>query len=464
MLTRFSVENLYSFHARAEFSMVAGKSTRHKDHVIKAGHYNDFNRLKSAVIYGANAAGKSNLVRAINFMKTMVLAGTPANSRIPVHKFLLAADNNKPSRLEIEIAINGNNYAYGFVLDENRIHEEWLLLANKKNEKEIYSRKVDSNGAQDIACPGLNFHSVAEESLFSSMAMQCPGNQLIISEYIKNRERLQPQLQQDALQALAELCHWFNDKLQIIFPETVLLDSPAAIPGMINSEKLIAELLHCFDTGITNIKLSAAPPEQLQAILPAETWAQIHRDTQEGHDGMVMARQENNRYLYTRKDNNIFFQKICAEHETADGTPVVMDFSQESDGTKRLFDLLPAYLNTLHQNASVLIIDEIDRSLHPQIASALLQNFYATNPAGQSQLIITTHETGLLDQDLVRKDEIWFVDKKKGASSLYSLEEFLPRYDKDIRTAYLKGRFGAMPIIEQDPAIICQQRGVCDAT
>jgi AAA15 family ATPase/GTPase len=129
---------------------------------------------------------------------------------------------------------------------------------------------------------------------------------------------------------------------------------------------------------------------------------------------------------------------------------VLFDTAEESDGTIRLMDLLPIVTKPEEDESKVYVIDELDRSLHPNLCYLFIQDFLAKS--GKNQLIVTTHESNLLTFDLLRRDEIWFVEKDQGgATALYSLEEYAPRYDKDIQKGYLLGRFGAIPIIGKKP-------------
>ena len=126
---------------------------------------------------------------------------------------------------------------------------------------------------------------------------------------------------------------------------------------------------------------------------------------------------------------------------------VLFEIYEESDGTQRLFDLIPALIE-LSNNDRVFVIDEVDRSLHPNLTKSLIEYFLLNSKGLKNQLILTSHESSLLDLKLLRKDEIWFTEKRpSGSTSLYSLEEYKPRFDKEIRKGYLQGRFGAIPLI-----------------
>ncbi len=148
------------------------------------------------------------------------------------------------------------------------------------------------------------------------------------------------------------------------------------------------------------------------------------------------------------RQNQLELFKLMTGHKIKDRPDeAFLDITAESDGTRRLIDLLPA-LHLLLRSGGVCIIDEFDRSLHPIISFKIIELFLNNQTGLDSQLIVTTHESGLLNLNLLRRDEIWFVEKNKdGASSLYSLEEFVPRYDSDVGKGYLHGRFGAIPVV-----------------
>jgi AAA15 family ATPase/GTPase len=458
MLTRFSVENFLSFRDRIEFSMIAGKSTRLPMHIKPAENYNDFRRLKSAVIYGANASGKTNLIRGIDFMKKLILNGTKSESRISVPTFKLGADSRPNTRFEIEFSINDRAYAYGFVLDEKMIREEWLYEAGKKRQGEILSRSYDASGNLVFTHEGLSFSEQKAADMFETLAEFCPENQLFVTEYKNGRKRIHSHISKELLQPLEDLIDWFSKKLNIVFPNTINIESvrPSALDNLEMSDA-ISDIINCYDTGILKIKPMKMNRASVAEKIPESILTEIEADLKDGESSILVHPVQGERITIKRTSGELGYFKICAEHENPISGTTMLDFVDESDGTKRLFDLIPAYINLLAEPDSVLIIDEIDRSLHTQIASSLLASFNECTAGSGGQMIVTTHETNLLNQKFIRKDEVWFVNKKKGVSSLYSLEEYLPRYDADLRSAYLKGRFGAVPLIYTSPSNICRK-------
>jgi len=151
--------------------------------------------------------------------------------------------------------------------------------------------------------------------------------------------------------------------------------------------------------------------------------------------------------IVTKEKGKNIVKKVVAEHINNSGKKVSFDLDEESDGTQRLLDFIPAFDGVL-QGEVAFIIDEIDQSLHPALLKALVEKLMKDETT-KGQLIFTTHESNLLDLDIFRQDEIWFAEKEKKSSStqLYSLSDFKPRYDLDIRKGYLKGRFGAIPFL-----------------
>ena len=152
------------------------------------------------------------------------------------------------------------------------------------------------------------------------------------------------------------------------------------------------------------------------------------------------------------KDENNKIKTYCltSKHKMIDSDSFAyFEINEESDGTQRLIDLIPAIIDLFKGN-KVFVIDELDRSLHPKLSNSILNIFLNGTSNVKSQLIVTTHETSLLNLKNIRKDEIWFIEKNKnGEASLYSLEEFKPRFDKEIRKNYLLGRFGAIPNVSE---------------
>jgi len=181
--------------------------------------------------------------------------------------------------------------------------------------------------------------------------------------------------------------------------------------------------------------------------LPSDLKQKIAEELEE-NTNLLLAVPQSIRYQFCKNETGeIKAFKLMTAHINTEGKEVLFELNQESDGTQRLLDIAPSLLEIFVQDKTY-IIDEIDRSLHSDITTSIFKAFLNNTPDTKSQLIVTTHETNLLNQELLRKDELWFVQKnKQGQSKLYSLEEYQTRFDNDICRGYLAGRFGGLPLL-----------------
>ncbi|HAO9079693.1 TPA: AAA family ATPase, partial [Escherichia coli] len=206
-------------------------------------------------------------------------------------------------------------------------------------------------------------------------------------------------------------------------------------------------ILKDFDTGVSKLVLRKVSSFD-DIKFPPNFKDQIMEDLKSSK-AVVISGPRNKRYkVELGEDGEITVFQLMTAHKDKNGNDVYFELNQESDGTQRLFDIIPGLVELMLKD-KVYIIDEIDRSLHPKITKTFMKLFSMNTVGKDSQLIVTTHETGLLDFELIRRDEVWFTEKNKGGvSRIYSLEEFQPRFDKDIRKGYLVGRFGGIPKIK----------------
>ncbi len=209
------------------------------------------------------------------------------------------------------------------------------------------------------------------------------------------------------------------------------------------------DLLRMFDTGIVDLDAQELPLENVYPDLPRNIRNDFETMLTKKDQGVFVAGPQNIRYAIRRNDKGeLVAVKLRARHPVrGSNRQVSFDFSEESEGTQRIIDLLPAVASLLYED-KVIVIDEIDRSLHPHVTYALFDFYLNSKSMNHSQLVATTHAENLFTFKLLRKDEIWMIEKNSdGESRLYSLEEFKPRYDKDIMAGYMNGRFGAIPFI-----------------
>ena len=417
MLIEFSVANYRSLRDRQTFSLVKSAGTElQTTNTFRTQGVEAFNLLRSAAIYGPNAGGKTNLMRALQTMEFIVLNSATSQQRgdpLPVEPFLLSSKpRNEPSEFEATFMVDGIRYQYGFSATAKRIHEEWLFAFPRKRAQHWFSRAWNDNkqayewemGNSLSGEKQLWQKSTRDNALFLSTAVQL------------NSTQLQP------------VYDWFKKTLRTANVGGWGLGFSASLCE--NDEKQrVLEFLKAADLGIEDIRVKSTPfdPDVLPEDVPRAVRDHVAKD------------MKNKRML-----------DIKTVHTTSEGEEVVFDFfADESAGTQRLFGFAGPWIDSL-ANGYVLFIDELHISLHPQLVKFLVQLFHndKTNPKN-AQLVFTTHETSILNQEVFRRDQIWFCEKDESqASVVYPLTDFSPRKNREnLELAYLSGRYGAVPFV-----------------
>jgi uncharacterized protein len=444
MLITFKVNNFLSFDTQIEFMMQAGtvRGGELNHHVIKGKGRNDVDILKSAIIYGANASGKSNFIKAIEFAKNVILNGLTITATENKHFRLDAQRIEQPTTFEFEFKSNGKMYAYGVVLSlkNRKIQEEWLFELLKTTDKPVFERKVLNNGKSNIE---LNLKLDSDgKNRFNVYKKDIKDTQLFLSEINdKDIEGIQN------IEAFKDAFSWFKHHLAIIYPATKL--GELNFFGKENEMEItVLEFLEIFKTGIQGLETIE---QNIDSRISGDWQERILNILNSAEVDSIFTTKLNETAAYTFSKNPIGklkMFKLNTKHSVRNSDEMVsFELEDESDGTRRIMDFIPVLLGLSKTNKTYLI-DEIDRSLHPELTQKILDVFFLNTQDIESQLIATTHESSLLDLNLLRRDEIWFVEKdREGASKMYSLEQFKPRHDKEIRKAYLQGRFGAIPFV-----------------
>lgn len=427
MLIRFSVANFRSFNEEVVFSMIPGRSRQHENHIIKAESPDGIDVLRMGLLYGANASGKSNLIKAMAFARNFIVEGVESEQPILVEPFRLNSSNMKlPSRFEFEFIIAGTAYAYGFELDGRQVREEWLTKIFTTRDETVFERTT-----QDGKTSVIFETDSTEKQFFEFVARSTRENQLFLTNAVGNN-----------VEQLTSIFRWFRSKLVILTHGSVNRELEELY---YSSSKYVSELsgfLKKINSGIQEVKLHPIPVEAIdypRLSLPEIEQAELDRYllnvTFRGKDKMK-------RRFATLENGELKAFEVKFVRRGNKENNILFDFGDESDGTQKVIDLYPIFYLSFD---STVILDELERSLHPNLVRLLIQHAMSQNSV--KQFIFTTHEATLLDLDLLRRDEIWFVEKSPlGASTLYSLEEFKPRHDLDIRKGYLQGRFGAIPV------------------
>lgn len=446
MLIRFNVKNFLSFDSREngkseEFSMLAGKVRNKKEHVYDTG---DAKILKFSAIYGANASGKSNLVKALSFMRRTILKGLPkghTDAYCKVNK----ENKKKESYFEMEILLDGKYYAYGFevVLSQSKFISEWLIeLTPDSREKTIFLRDI-INGQFEFG------KELKEKTLIDKLNVYAEDvrddtSVLFLQIMNQNKKNLYQEYKKAAI--LKKVYLWVMQSLDINDPNRLISDY-SYMARTENIEK-ICKIIAAFGTGITNFKMVEVPIEKILGELPKPIQEKLIADIEKK---MIETERDSYKGIIMRSDKEFFILEfdeekiICKTIQFSHGNQdILFNLSEESDGTVRILDLLEILLS---EENKTYVVNELDRCLHPSLTYKFVELFLKLAEKKNIQLIVTTHESRLMDFDLLRRDEIWFVNKRKnGESDIYSLEEYNTRFDQKIDKAYLEGRYGGVPI------------------
>lgn len=430
MIISFSIENWMSFRDSVSFSMVASRERQHGDRVPKVAKYQT-RILPVAAIYGGNASGKTNFFKALSFVKRLVVRGTGPDSLIPVETYRLDSTTNidKPSRFRLELLIDEIIYEFSFAVTKKAVVGEKLVQITSTSEKILYDRQGDAP----------NFGPNLDKDQFLHFAFKgTRDNQLFLTNSVSQK-----------VDIFRPVYDWFKDKLELIAPDSRFepfehfLDEGHPLYSTMN------EMLPQLDTGISHLGGEEIPFENIP--FPESFKSKLQEDVKEGMTIRFLASPTNERFIITRKSGELVAKKLVTFHSRSDGTEAKFDIRQESDGSQRVIDLLPAFLEvSATSSKKVYVIDEVDRSLHSLLTRQLIEAYLANcSTDSRAQLLITTHDVLLMDQGLFRRDEMWIAEKnRQGSSELISFSDYKDvRYDKDIRKSYLQGRLGGVPRI-----------------
>jgi len=442
MLIRFTAENFLSFNSRIDFNMIANiEDNSFENHIVKAENENEVDLLRGTLIYGANASGKSNLIKAMAFAQNLIVKGIDSENIVFESRehFFFKLDTscqNKPTRFEFEIKYKGVQYAYGFVFDKLGIQEEWLFEIGKLKEKKIFER-VKDNPVVNIDFSYNLFKNLSEKER-NRLQYEAEGSRKNLFLYTINQK-------DKGIDYFKDIFDWFKDVLMIIFPQTsanLLL----SLKFDANFKETLTEKIKLFDFGIEKVNTEQILFEKASDI-PHELKEEIIKNFEFGKKSISFLKLKNP-YLIEDKDNKLYASKIVTQRKDSLGNLVNFDFFEESDGTRRMFDFIPLMI-TFEKGNKVFIIDEVERSLHSLLSKNLFDLLLNATNRSESQIIATTHEVQLMDvKKLFRKDEIWLVEKNhQGESEFYSLAG-ANLEGLDLQKGYLIGRYGAIPFLK----------------
>lgn len=405
MILEFSVKNFLSFKEKVTFSMIANSNKELNDNYVEIGGNKV---LKSAAVYGANASGKSNLFEILARVVSMLRSSNSVdiNAKLPLIPFKLDKGSvNKPSEFEIKFILDETRYVYGFIADKDKIYDEYLYYYPNGRETKIFDRT------------NINEYSYTQkdEKILREIEAKNAQNKFF----------------------LATATNWNFDKTKAAYNfltngigtcnNLEILKNMAYKMYETNSDYLkdfAIDFLQKADFNIEDYKISQidVPGEFLTAI--PEFIAKTLPDKPKAY-------------------------QVLFKHKNSDN---YLSIDEESLGTQMIFAFIPFLADSL-KNKKVLIIDELDKSLHPFLVQYIVEIFNdAEINKNGSQLIFNTHDTNLLDLNILRRDQIWFTEKNKetGESDLYSLSDFSVRKQENVEKGYMLGRYGAVPFIKND--------------
>lgn len=443
MLSRFSVQNFLSFDGLVEFSMLASKESQHVERVADGGEF-PARLLQTAAIWGANASGKSNFTRVFSFAQFLVVHGTRPERPTGRSPFKLrSAAVNEPSIFEFDLVVDFEGsermFRYRFGVTNREVTEESLAEIRPVTDRVYFTRKSGGEGGEaTFTLDWWDRRAVSEEdrTFAKVLAKGTRPNQLFLHEAMDRN-----------LTLLAPIFRWFRDQLVVLDPNADYLSLETLEAERKELREFVAMMLNRADTGVETVAAEAVPLDSLS--MPPKVKEGILNDLKEDGSGMLLRSSNGHRYSIYVKDGEPNASRIVTYRRGTDGKQVAFETSEESDGTLRLFDLSPLF----HELASptsrkVYVIDELDRSMHTQLTAALLQSYLGSrSEKTRAQLIFTTHDVQLMTQEIFRRDEMWFIERGlHGETEMECLSDYKEvRYDKDVRKAYLEGRFSGVP-------------------
>lgn len=441
MLIRFVVDNLFSFGERKEFNMIP----RPRLNTLNHHKYNlcNFDLLKMSSIYGANAAGKSNLIKAIALLQGIVLE---EKMPIEIQELQFKFQDltlNKPILLALEFIHSDTPFLYALEIVNERISTEELYISGLgRTDKLLFERKTNSaNETTLIFNPELEKNHELRTYRDILLKSFVKTNKPILKLISESGEAYLPQAR--------NAFDWFDNVLQLVSPSS----KPGALAHRIDInpelKKYAENMLGSLRIGIEKL---LSQKQKFKDVFGDDISDNVELNqlvSEIEGDPKKIARLKlikGDELVIVKENGEIVVKKLQIEHIGKNKITAQFGMDEESDGTVRLLDFVPAFQD-IATKSKVYIIDEIERSIHPLLIKELVGKF-SKDEMTNGQLIFTTHESNLLDQEIFRQDEIWFAEKDEtGSTDLYSLSDFKEHKTIDIRKGYLNGRYGSIPFL-----------------
>ena len=415
MLIEFSVENFRSIKDQANLTLVAdsGKE-KEQTHTLEVvvGSARPIALLRSAVVYGANASGKTNLLRALEAMQRIVLRSASEMDRLPVTPFRFdVASEAKPTTFEVQFLVGGVRYQYGFSATPQCVVDEWLYAWPHGRVQTWFERS-----AKEVVKFGDKL--IGDKAVWRRSTR--PNALLLSTAVALNSKQLQP------------LFDWFKTHLHVAVNGGWANNFTVECCSGGRKDRVI-DVLRSADLAVSDVRL--VEEEFSHDTLP---------------DDMPLAIRE----AMARELSDAKLVKPQLSHLAAGGRAVEIDLSEESDGTQKMFALAGPWIDAL-EKGHVIVVDELQGHLHPALVRFLIDLFHdpKRNSKG-AQLIFSTHETSILSQEVFRRDQVWFCERQRElATTLFPLTDFRPRKGvENLERSYLAGRYGGVPYLQPTQA------------
>ncbi|CDB91986.1 putative uncharacterized protein [Clostridium sp. CAG:302] len=405
MILEFSVKNFLSFKEKVTFSMIANSNKELNDNYVEIGGNKV---LKSAAVYGANASGKSNLFKILTLVVLMLRSSNSVdiNAKLPLIPFKLDKGSvNKPSEFEIKFILDETRYVYGFIADKDKIYDEYLYYYPNGRETKIFDRT------------NINEYSYTQkdEKILREIETKNAQNKFF----------------------LATATNWNFDKTKAAY--NFLTNGI----GTCNNLEILKNMAYkMYETNPDYLKDFA-----IDFLQKADFNIEDYQISQIDVPGEFLTAIPE--FITKTLPDKPKAYQVLFKHKNSDN---YLSIDEESLGTQMIFAFIPFLADSL-KNKKVLIIDELDKSLHSFLVQYIVEIFNdAEINKNGSQLIFNTHDTNLLDLNILRRDQIWFTEKNSetGESDLYSLSDFSVRKQENVEKGYMLGRYGAVPFIKND--------------
>lgn len=410
MLVEFSVANFKSIREQQTLRLTPVNAYKEHPENLFSTEGQPSELLRTVAIYGANAAGKTSLLDALSYMRHFILANSKMNEGEETDTIPFKLDNSsylEPSTFEIIFIREGTRYQYGFSLNHTEVLNEWLYVAPKNSMKTWIDRDGDDKEKWTV------HSSLAKKSDRELWKRFTRNNSLLLSVAVQNNAEL-----------LKPVFNWFRTKIAPL-SEGHTGYTANKIRDNLLKEKVLRYLnaadLSIIDLSVEEQQVSVDDLKKIDPEIP---------------DSLKKAFEKGELTKF----------KVDLIHIQDQRVP--LSLNEESDGTQKLFSIAMPLIDVF-ERGMVVYIDELNSDLHPFIVKMVIDLFNnpETNP-NNAQLIFTTHDVSVLNKDIFRRDQVWFVEKDSElATQLYPLSDFCPRSNESLAKGYLEGKYGAVPFV-----------------